>query len=203
MRFAILFVFLCTLATCATAQPQSTAAEHYMAGLQAWQGGDTDIAILEWREALRLKPSSSVTKDRLIEALTRKVELLQSRLASCQSQPPSSTQAGSMTGNPGEQVHQLPPKPLTEEDIMKQAAVSVLPDVQQRNYPAARVYSPTVRLSTQSPTQAMARVTFLAQYVNQDDLKRYPKASQHEIEVKLQKFDSDWEAQSWRLVSEF
>jgi len=79
-----LILFLCAIA--ANAQNDSEAAKCYVAGEQAWNAGNLDEAISQWQQALKLKPTSSLTKDRLIEALQKKIAILTQQLAEAQAQ---------------------------------------------------------------------------------------------------------------------
>jgi hypothetical protein len=59
---------------------EDSASLHYKAGLDAWNAGKVDIAIYEWQNVLRLKPDSSATKDRLLEALMKRVQQLENEI---------------------------------------------------------------------------------------------------------------------------
>lgn len=80
-RFAVVLAVVLTVVSgsCALAQGNDAAA-YYMEGDRLWSAGDIDGAITQWSQALKLKPSSSLTKDRLIEALQKKVVLLTQQL---------------------------------------------------------------------------------------------------------------------------
>lgn len=67
------------------AADEDAAAQHYVAGDKAWIRGNVDEAITEWSEALKLKPTSGLTKDRLIEALIKKIGLLNQQIAEMRS----------------------------------------------------------------------------------------------------------------------
>lgn len=73
--------------------PKSEAAGHYLAGFAAYQNGQLDKAISEYREALRLKPDSSLTKDRLIQALSLKLGQLENDLVAAKAAATQSREA--------------------------------------------------------------------------------------------------------------
>lgn len=54
-----------------------TPAEHYRKGVLAWQKGDVDSAIEEWRRFVELRPDSLSARDKIIEALLFKIDLLE------------------------------------------------------------------------------------------------------------------------------
>jgi hypothetical protein len=57
------------------------AAQVYAAGVRDWNAGHIDDAIKNWEYVLKVKPDSGPTKDKLILALKRKIELLEKELA--------------------------------------------------------------------------------------------------------------------------
>ncbi len=88
-RLSIACLFACVLlSNCAFAEESADATKAYVAGDQAWTAGDVDGAIAQWSEALRLKPTSTLTKDRLIEALRRKIDLLTKQLVEAETGKP-------------------------------------------------------------------------------------------------------------------
>jgi hypothetical protein len=101
---ALVFALVILLGSAAglCAQEGMTAAQCYVAGDQAWTAGRIDDAISLWTQALKLKPDSSLTKDRLIEALRKKVDDLTKQLAQAQPQlaTPSTTVVLHGTPNP-------------------------------------------------------------------------------------------------------
>ena len=88
--FAVLVVGLCASGVLTAAEePKSEAAAYYLSGLDALNKGDLDTAITELRQALQLKPDSVLSKDKLIEALGRKVDALQNQLRALSGTVPS------------------------------------------------------------------------------------------------------------------
>lgn len=83
MNRKVVFMLGVLICVCSVtiAYSREEAAKHYVAGDKAWTAGQVDTAIAEWRESLKLKPDSSLTKDRLIVALSEKVRLLEQQLA--------------------------------------------------------------------------------------------------------------------------
>ena len=119
MILVLCFSLLGTPGVLASPSDQSQAAKHYMAGMDAWSDGAVDTAITEWRTALQLKPSSSLTKDRLIMAMAKKVELLEKELAELKemvlSKEPDKPKGIviTMTGNPVPQTQPASMAPTT------------------------------------------------------------------------------------------
>ena len=81
----LLIVVLTVLSGSYVLAQDNDAAACYVEGDRQWTSGNIDGAITQWTQALKLKPSSSLTKDRLIEALQRKVVLLTRQLAEAES----------------------------------------------------------------------------------------------------------------------
>lgn len=90
MRVLVILIILLVAALAVYGNDvQTEAATQYMAGIDAWNAGDVDAAILAWEEVLKLKPDSGPAKDKLIMALKKKVESLELKLTSILPRPNS------------------------------------------------------------------------------------------------------------------
>lgn len=86
--FALAIIAIAGVAPVRGATGESTeAGQAYIAGLRAWNAGQVDEAIKDWEYVLTLNPKSTVTKDRLLAALKKKIESLQRQITEIRASP--------------------------------------------------------------------------------------------------------------------